>query len=156
MTNGTADLATIETQAYDIELLQERLAELELALEDGNFLRLGDEGREFSADARRRIVELARMHALKNPLIKRGIQVQVSYVWGGGCEMQAADEQIDAVIQTFLDDEQNQTELTAHQARELKERELQTDGNLFFVLFPNTITGAVRVRTVPVGEVLDI
>ena len=140
----------------DTELLMERLAALELALEDTEWLRMGDDGHEFSADARRRIVDLARLMALKNPIIKRGVNVQVQYVWGQGVTIRAAQEEIDAVIQAFLDDEKNQDELTSHQAREQKERELQTDGNIFFVLFPNRITGAVRVRSAPVGEMSAI
>ena len=140
----------------DTELLMERLAALELALEDTEWLRMGDDGHEFSADARRRIVDLARLMALKNPIIKRGVNVQVQYVWGQGVSIRAAQPEIDAVIQAFLDDEKNQDELTSHQAREQKERELQTDGNIFFVLFPNRITGAVRVRSIPVGEVSAI
>ena len=140
----------------DPELLLERLAALELALEDTDWLRMGENGREFSADARRRIIDLARLMALKNPIIKRGVNVQVQYVWGQGVTIRATQTEIDAVIQTFLDDEKNQDELTSHQAREQKERELQTDGNIFFVLFPNRITGAVRVRSIPVGEVSAI
>lgn len=147
------DLATME---YTIETLQERLAELELALEDTGWQRLGDNGDEFSHDARRRIQELARMMALKNPIIKRGVGVQVQYVWGQGVAIRAAHPEINVIIQAFLDDEKNQDELFSHQAREQKERELQTDGNLFFVLFPDRLTGRVRVRTIPGMEIAAI
>jgi len=146
----------IESQSFAIEELTERLAELELALEDVGYERLGDNGREFSAAARLRIVEMARLMALKNPLIKRGIAVQVFYVWGQGVTIKAADDRINDVVQAFLDDEKNQAELTSHQAREQKERELQADGEIFFVLFPNANTGRVRVRSIPVQEIADI
>lgn len=141
---------------YTIETLTERLADLELALEDVNWMRVGDDGREFSPDARRRITELARTMAIKNPIVKRGVNVQVQYVWGQGVNIRADDDAVNAVIQAFLDDEKNQDELTSHQAREQKERELQTDGNIFFVFFPNRITGLVRVRTIAASEIADI
>ena len=82
----------------DPELLLERLAALELALEDTDWLRMGENGREFSADARRRIIDLARLMALKNPIIKRGVNVQVQYVWGQGVTIRATQTEIDAVI----------------------------------------------------------
>lgn len=141
---------------YTIELLTERLADLELALEDVQWMRVGDDGREFSADARRRITELARVMAIKNPIVKRGVNVQVQYVWGQGVTIRAADDAVNAVLQAFLDDEKNQDELTSHLAREQKERELQTDGNIFFVLFPNRVSGMVRVRTIPPNEIGEI
>ena len=136
--------------------LSERLAALEMALETADWRRLTmDADNEFSREGLRLIVELARVMALKNPLVKRGVEVQRLYVWGQGWSVQAADEDINEVLGAFLDDPKNQPELS-HQARGQKETELQTDGNLFFVLFPNLITGRVRLRSIPFDEVEDI
>lgn len=148
--------ATIETQAYDMETLIERLAELELAMEDAGWQRIGDEGREFSADARKRIRALSRMMVLKNPIVKRGVAVQMFYVFAQGMTIKAAQPELDQVLQDFIADEKNQTELTAHLAHMAKEKELQTDGDLFFVFFPDARTGRVRVRTLPPDEIADI
>lgn len=136
--------------------LSERLAALEMALETADWRRLTmDAEQEFSREGLRTITELARIMALKNPLIKRGVEVQRLYVWGQGWSVQAADEEINTVLTAFLDDPKNQPELS-HQARGQKETELQTDGNLFFCFFPNLSTGRVRVRSIPFDEIESI
>lgn len=140
-----------------LELLRERLAELELALEDTGWTRLGAGGeREFSRDALRRINQLARLYWLKNPLVKRAVLTQTQYVFGQGVTIQARHALVNEVIQEFLDDPKNRAELTSHQARMIKETELQCFGNLFFVFFINKSTGRVRVRTIPVDEIEEI
>ncbi|MFA4972436.1 MAG: hypothetical protein WC683_07465 [bacterium] len=135
------------------ELLVERIVELELALEDIGWQSLTETDREFSRDALRRIVILARLYWLKNPLIKRAVETQTCYVFALGVTTKAKHPAIDAVIQAFIDDEKNKAELFDHQALMLKETELQLFANLFFVFFINSSTGRVRIRTVPFHEV---
>lgn len=140
-----------------LEFFEERLAELELALEDDDWLRLNDSAdTEFSREGLRRITQLARLHYLKHPLIRRAVEVKKLYVWGQGFSVRAADPQIDEVVRAFLDDEKNQAELTDHLARSQKEIDRQTDGNLFFVIFTNQQTGRVRVRSIPFGQIDDV
>lgn len=136
------------------EILQERMADLELALEDANWMRLMMEGeREFSRAGIKRIAELARMMFIKNPLIKRQVLVQALYVWSQGVSVRAKDPVINQVLQDFWDDEKNKSELTSHQARMLKEIDVQVEGNIFFVLFTRPTDGRVRVRTIFPDEV---
>lgn len=155
-------LARVQQALYESEgneeLLQERLAELELGLEDIGWMRWGlyAAEREFSRDGLYKVMRLARLHYLKNPLINRAVSVQAFYVWGAGVSIKAANEHIDGVVQAFLDDPKNQAELTSHQARVMKETDLCTTGNLFFVFFVNQSTGRVRVRTIDVDEVHEI
>ena len=138
-------------------LMQERMAELELALEDLNYVRLAFEtGQEFSRDGLQRICALSRIMFLKNPLINRAVTLQSMYVWGQGVSISADHPDVDAVVQAFLDDEKNKVELTGHQARSLKDQDLQVEGNVFFVLFSHALTGRTRVRTIPVDEIRDI
>ena len=140
-----------------LEFLQERIATLELALEDANWLRLSMEGdREFGRQGLRQIIALSRLMFLKNPLINRAVTLQAMYVWGQGVNIEAKHPDVDAVVQAFLDDEKNQVELTGHQARTMKEQDLQVDGNLFFVFFSHAVTGRTRVRTIPVDEITEI
>jgi len=139
------------------EFLVERLTELELQLENEGWQVLtGGMDRELSRDALRTINRLARLNWLKNPLIQRGVNVQSYYVFGQGLEISANDDEINEMVQKFLDDAKNQTELTSHQALLLKEAELTLFGNLFFVFFVNAKTGHIRVRTVPVDEIDEI
>jgi len=121
------------------------------------WLRLGDESLDqFSREGLRTITRLSRLFYLSNPLIQRGVNIQKYYVWGQSVTIQATDEDINDVVQAFMDDPKNAVELTSHQARMMKEGELQTDGNLFFVFFTNKATGRVRMRVIPFDQIDDI
>ncbi|MBN1629628.1 MAG: hypothetical protein JW990_07690 [Thermoleophilia bacterium] len=156
--DGYRALSEENREALDsLEFFQERMAELELALEDLNWVRLSFESeQEFSRDGLKRIVALSRLMFLKNPLINRAVTLQAMYVWGQGISIEAKHPAVDAAVQAFLDDEKNKAELTGHQARTLKEQDLQTEGNLFFVFFCHRYTGRVRVRTIPLDEIEEI
>lgn len=138
--------------------LRERIAELELAAEDSEWILLGnaDQSFEFSRSYLTTITRLARLTYIKNPLVQRGVRVKADYVYGRQVNIQAKEDDVNAVIQAFLDDPHNQSELTAQAARIQKEIELQTDGNIFFVLVPHIKTGHIRVRTLDVDEITDI
>lgn len=139
------------------ELFQERLAELELALEDQSWARLAADGdQDFSRGALRQIAKMARIYWLKNPLIKRSVYIQTSYVFGLGVNIQGRHALVNQVVQGFLGDLKNQAELTSHQARMAKESEMQVDANLFFALFVHPVTGHVRIRTIPFAEIEDV
>jgi len=139
------------------EMLTERLAELELALEDEGWLKLDFlSAQEFSRAGLARIIKLARLMYLKNPLINHAVDVQAHYVFGQGVTIEAAHPAVAEVVNRFLDDPKNQVELTGHQARMGKETELGVTGNLFLVFFANPATGRVRVRSIPVEEIAEI
>ena len=159
--NGPAALAmppampVALSEAEAVEMF-ERLASLEMALESQGWRVLsGQADNEFSRAGLHDITDFARVMALKNPLIKRGVQVQRLYVFGQDFNVTAEQEEIDDLLTEFYDDVHNQVELTSHQAIGQKETELQTDGNLFFVFFTNQVTGRVRVRSIPFEEVED-
>lgn len=149
----------MESGQYEatIEILTERLADLEFELRNQDWQRLTWESEnEFSREGLRQIVRLARLMYLKNPLIRRGVNVQADYVFGQGVSIRAEDTTINQVIQGFVDDERNQVELFGHQALLEKEIGLQLDGNLFLTLFTHRLTGRVVVRTLPADEVDEI
>lgn len=156
---GQNEILREELRQYsnDTELLQERMAELELALEDANWMRLMLEGeQEFSRAGLRKINDLARMMFVKNPLIRRGVLVKALYVWAQGVTVRAKQPEINEVIQKFWDDPKNRAELTSHQARMYKEYDLEVEGNLFFVFFTRPTDGRVRIRTIQVEEISEI
>jgi hypothetical protein len=136
----------------------ERLGDLEFQLENAGWVRYYDlyQTNEFSLTGLKTIARLARTFYLKNPLIQRGVDVSSDYVFGRGITITAKDEQLNEVIQAFIDDLKNQVELTAHQSMIAKDRELQLDGNVFFVFFINEITGRIRVRSLPFQEIEKI
>lgn len=146
--------ASVEYQLM-VELYESRIGQLELQLQEQGWMRLGDSnGREFSRDALGQIVELARVNYLKNPLIQRAVEIGALYVWGQDLSLSITDEDVQAVVERFW--ELNQDTLTGQQASRLLEVERSVTGNLFLALFPDRVTGDVRVRQVPFEEVQEI
>jgi hypothetical protein len=138
--------------------LTERLAELEnFIAEDRDWISLGAYGQdqEFSRQGLQAVGRIARLMYIANPLINRVVSVKADYVWGRGINIHAKDKTINELVQAFLDDRFNQVELTSQPARVQKEVELQTDGNIFFAFIVHPVTGHVRVRTIPVDEIVD-
>jgi hypothetical protein len=140
-----------------LEFFQERISQLELALEDFNWYRIiGESQYEFSRQGLRLISQMARILFLKNPLIKRGVMTTAYYVFGQGVTINSPDEDVNTVIQAFIKDVKNRAELTRQEAMTGKEEELEVQGNLFFVFFTNKSTGRVMIRTVPLEEIETI
>ena len=158
MADESAMTTTEAAALANMELLQERLIELEMALaqDSAGWVQLGTGEVEFSREAIREIGRQARLYWLKSPLIRRAVEVQVHYVFGQDFTTRAADDEVNDLVQAFMDDTKNRAELTSHQARESKERDLRLFGNLFFVFFVDKSAGRVRVRTLPVDEVDEI
>jgi hypothetical protein len=140
-----------------VELFQERLAELEFALEDQGWRQLGGGAEaEFSRGALRIIARQSRLMFIKNPLISHGVEVQTDYVLGRPVSITSEDPDVDAVVQRFLDDPKNRAEFTDPVTMALKETDIQCFGNLFLPLFTNRSTGAVHVRSIPLEEISEI
>jgi len=140
-----------------IALLENRLAELEYEV-SSSWERVSgrQQSEQFTKQTINDISDIARVLALKNPLVRRAITVKSGYTFGQGVAISATHPRINEVVQRFLDDERNQAELTSHQAMLLADRDLQCDGNRFFVLFTNQVTGRVRVRSIPLPEIAEI
>lgn len=140
---------------WQSELLMERIAELEFGIEDRDYVRLGAEAAfDFSRQGQRDITRLARIMYLKNPLINRAVSVQAVYVWGQGVAISAQDPDAQAVIDAITSDPLNRKTLFSHQSRTMAEVDLQVDGNLFFVLYTDTLsTGSIAVRSVSFQEI---
>jgi len=146
------------TEHSNNELLQERIAELELALDDAGYKRIGDSNfdKQFTKASIDKIAAMARVYWLKNPLIKRAVATQANYVFGQGVDVVAADEDVQTVVDAFMEDSKNRAELTGEQAMLTKETELQVTSNLFFTFFTDPLNGATRVRTIPLNEITRI
>ena len=146
------------TEHSNNELLQERIAELELALDDVGYERIGDSNfdKQFTKASIDKIAAMARVYWLKNPLIKRAVATQANYVFGQGMDVVAADEDVQTVVDAFMEDSKNRAELTGEQAMLTKETELQVTSNLFFTFFTDPLNGATRVRTIPLNEITRI
>lgn len=164
--NNPLITAAIEAQAAAenrAEVLAESLADLELALDDEGWARLTlNADREFTREGLGRAARVARVYAVANPLIKRGLGIRTAYVHGQGVQITAratgdqAAQDVNAAVQAFLDDPGNRAAFTGGQAREELERALGTDGNVFLACFTNPRTGRVQVRSVGFEEIVEI
>lgn len=156
--SGVGDLReAIAQRDASLELLSERLVELELAMDDAGWMSLEDMGGgQFSRDGLDRIIRLARLAFLKNPLINHAVSIQAHYVFGQGINIRAKREPVNAVIQGFWDDRGNRKALTRQQALTMKEQELEVAGNVVLSLFPSRVTGRVKVRTIPIEQIREV
>jgi len=153
----TVEAWRLEDAAYRLETTKENLARLQLMYEDSGWESLTAAGRtDFTRDGLARNAELCRVMFVANPLMKRGLGIRASYVFGQGVEINARDEDVDAVVQDFLDDEGNLDAVTGAQARAGLENDLGTDGNVFLAHFTNPLTGRVKVRPLPFDEIAEI
>lgn len=147
-------------------LLQESMADLQLAAEDRGWQQLSFKlEQEFSRAGLTSVIRNCRFMAIASPLIKRGVLLRTGYVWGDGVTISSratgdrdtdAGQDVNAVLQAWWDDESNQVALTSSQAQEELERALGTDGNLFLACFTNQLTGRVQVRSTPFEEIGDV
>lgn len=158
-----ADRGALATAEFQAEKLQESLAQMELALEDRGWEKLlGNSTQDFTRDGLKRAAQLSRMMAIANPLIKRGLAVRAAYVHGQGVGITAravgneGEQDVNAVVQEFLDDDANRAVLTGQQAKRRLEMALGTDGNVFITMFTNPLTGKVSPRTLPFDEISDV
>lgn len=152
-----ADLVELASQEMaQSSFLEERLVDLELALEDRDWINLfaDNEDGELTQQGILRIVQLARAAYLSNPLINHAVSVQVNYVFAQGINIRGKGRNINAAVQATLDDERNKVELFSHQARCEKEVQLQIEANIFFVFFTNGSTGNTRIGTIPAADIL--
>lgn len=140
-----------------LEIAQEAIGRLELALDNEGWNSLVSQGEtEFSREGLRKAAAIARVMAVANPLIKRGLSVRCGYIFGEGFEIKSENEKVSEVIQRMISDPGNQRAVFGETASEENERTLGTDGNLTFALFANPRTGHVKIRTVSFDEVSDV
>lgn len=145
----------------NLALLAESVADLELALEDRGWKQIGTGGDEFTNEGRKKARDLARTMAIANPLIKNGLAIRAGYIWGRGVTISVKDDprdgqDVNALVQEFLESPDVRAAFSGTQAREELERALGTDGERFWSLPADPVTGQVRVRIIDPGEVVNI
>lgn len=142
-------------------MVEENLERLELAAEDREWRVAGMVlEREFTRTGLSAISRNCQLMAIASPMIKRGVQIRTGYIWGQGVTIQArsgadAGQDVNTVVQDFLDDPGNKRVFSSAAARERCERTLATDGNWFLAFFTDPKTGRVSVRSVPFAEIQE-
>lgn len=154
----TRDLAEeLDTALWKLEQMQESFAQLELQREDVGWTRMVQDGQQdMSREGVIRHAEQHRVAAIADPLIRRGTLLTAAYVFGQGVGTRAEGDEVNAVVQGFLDDDVVRKVFTGAQAQERNQVALATDGNIFYALPTDPVTGAVTIRDIPLEEVVDI
>lgn len=120
---------------------------------------------EFTAEGLTQLRAVCRLMGIKNPLIKRGLDLRMVYVHGQGCEIRArangasedaGEQDVDGVVDAFVTDPANQRAVFGQQAAGEQERALGTDGELFIALFTRPRSGWVQARTFSADEIVEI
>lgn len=144
----------VETLQHRLEILTENYAQLELSREDRGWQKISqDATQEFSRQGLKTSAELARVFLIANPLIKRAGALRAAYVHGQGCGTTATGEDVNELIQEWLDDPEVREVFAGAQAAERNEGSLTSDGNLFFSLFTNPLSGRVKPRLIDFDEI---
>lgn len=109
---------------------------------------------EFSRWGIQQIILVSRLYYIKNPIIRRLIDVCAAYVFARGVEVTASSDAANEVLKEFF--ERNKGTLGQNALCDL-ERRKDYDGNIFFVLFADTqSTGRVSIRTIDATEIQEI
>jgi hypothetical protein len=109
---------------------------------------------EFSRWGIQQIILISRLYWMKNPIVRRLVDVCSAYVFARGVEVLTGDEGANAVLAEFF--ERNR-KVFGRVALMKTERQKDTDGNIFWALFPDKVdTGQVNARIIDALEMLDI
>jgi len=142
-----------------VEMLQESFADAMLALDDVGWRPLGHEenAAEIRLETVKNIAQTTRGLVAINPMIKRGVAVRTTYIWGEGVKFQGVDEK-----DPLLTDRSNKKFFFSPQAQTELEMVMATDGNLFTLITKPgggkrrlTETGAsvAKLTRVPMKEI---
>ena len=108
---------------------------------------------EFTRWGIQQIILICRLYWIKNPIVRRLVNVRAEYVFARGFDVTTDDETANDAIQDFI--RRNQKVL-GHVALTAQQRSKDTDGNLFWVFFPDKATGECDIRIIDATEIQDI
>jgi hypothetical protein len=134
---------------------QGAFGDIELALQNVEWRReVNLSWTEFSRWGIQQIILISRLYYIKNPILRRLIDVCAAYVFARGVEVSSTDKAANEVLDEFF--ERNK-EVLGRNALIKAERAKDTDGNLFFALFADRFSkGKVTARMLDATEIQEI
>lgn len=150
---GKREAITVEES---VPLLgQGAFGDIELALQNVEWRReVNMSWLEFSRWGIQQIILISRLYYVKNPIIRRLIDVAAAYVFARGVEVTSSDQTANDVLKEFFS--RNRKTL-GKIALAKHERRKYYDGNLFFAFFADTQDkGLVECRLIDATEIQDI
>ena len=159
--------AEAEALRNDLEVLTESWVDLAaLRADDAGWSKFGPGDRQMDKAALLAAARAARIALIANPLLRRGVGLRTAYVWSQGVTIMAtatgptadnpAQQDVNQVVQAWIDDEDVQKVLLGPAAQQRNERTLATDGTFHLALVTDPVTGRVRPRVVPFDEIIRI
>jgi hypothetical protein len=129
--------------------------DIELALQNVDWRReINLSWLEFSRWGIQQIILISRLYYVKQPLLRRAIDVVAAYVFGRGVEITSTNTTANDVLQDFFERNRHTFGPTALLATQ---RAKSMDGNLFWVFFCDTAeSGKVDARRIDATEIQEI
>lgn len=107
--------------------------------------RLGTGSNAFDRDITQTFLQESTQRAFRawrlNPFVKRIVEMHVNYVVGEGVQIQANDERVQLIIDSFWNDPTNNLDMKLEDVT----RDLSLFGEVFICPFVNTMTGKVKL-----------
>lgn len=156
----SAELSRLQEQnsalSDSVEILKESFADAMLALDDVGWKPLGgdEDATEIRLETIKTISQTTRGLVAINPLIKRGMAVRTTYIWGEGVTFEGIDED-----DPILTDRTNKKFLFSPQAYAEMETCMGTDGQLFTLISKARArrlagnSGVPKITRVPMKEI---
>jgi hypothetical protein len=147
--------AAIARLREGFESAQGAFGDIELALQNIEWRReINISWMEFSRWGIQQIMLICRLYYIKNPIVRRLIDVSAAYVFARGVEITTSDEAANDEIKDFL---QRNKSVFGQIALVESEKRKDYDGNLFWCMFADkTDTGKMNVRLIDATEVQEI
>ncbi len=129
--------------------------DIELALQNVEWRReINLSWLEFSRWGIQQIILISRLYYIKNPIVRRLIDIAACYTFGRGVEVSTSDDAANEVLKDFFD--RNKGTLGQIALTDLERRKYY-DGNIFWAFFSDTKDkGLVNIRTFDATEIQDI
>ena len=129
--------------------------DIELALQNVDWRReINLSWLEFSRWGIQQIILISRLYYIKQPLMRRAIDVVAAYVFGRGVEVTSTDDDANDELADFFERNRATFGPTAMLA---SQRSKSMDGNVFWIFFPDkTNTGKVDARKLDATEIQEI
>ena len=138
-----------EAEFQDLRESYNRMAEVMLSIEDDGWSLLGLENphsNSFTLEALHSLSERLIEKTDGNPLLKRGLGLRTSYIFGRGVDIQNVSSKR---VQSLIDDPQNQAALFSNDAMCVNERSNFASGQ-FFILGDNATK---KLQRIPFNEI---
>jgi hypothetical protein len=141
-------------EAYP-QMSQGAFGDIELALQNVDWMRqINLSWLEFTRWGIQQIILISRLYYIKNPILRRLIDISAAYVFGRGVEISSTNDTANEVLKQFVED--NRMVLGQIGLSKL-EKAKYYDGNIFFAFFPDKLnTGKVKLRTIDATEMQEI